>query len=87
MIGNKLKSWIGNSSSTASAQSVLNSSAAATRLGHLDVSFVGAFFVQIVPVDTVTAEVGGTAVIESASNVQVSSSYSNRRSTPRSARP
>jgi hypothetical protein len=39
-----------------------------------DSSGVGAFFLQVVPVDNVTAEVQGDAVIESATNVAVAAS-------------
>ena len=39
-----------------------------------DFSLAGAVFIQVVPVDNVTAEVGGDAVIESASGVTVAAS-------------
>ena len=79
-----IKNLWSTSFNTGSKNSVANSSPASTVTQNIpgatgqapDLSLVGAVFVQVVPVDIVTAEVASTAVIESASNVAVAASLS-----------
>ncbi|MGA2700304.1 MAG: hypothetical protein ABSH35_04325 [Isosphaeraceae bacterium] len=62
-----------NSGSPSAATTVTQNAPGATGQGP-DLSLAGAVFIQVVPVDIVTAEVASTAVIESASNVTVAAS-------------
>ena len=73
-----------NSGSSSAATTVTQNAPGATGQGP-DLSLAGAVFIQVVPVDIVTAEVASTAVIESASNVTVAASLTQTVNTSATA--
>src|SRR5208283_395560 len=73
-----------NSGSSSAATTVTQNAPGATGQGP-DLSLAGAVFIQVVPVDIVTAEVASTAVIESASNVTVAASLTQTVDTSATA--